>query len=128
MVKKPEFSLVSNQSGTAINPPRPLGKHGRSLWDRVMSTYNISDSGGIELLCLACQALDRAEMLSALIAAEGAVISVRGGTLKEHPALKAELANRSFVARTLARLGLDVEPLRAGAGRPGLDIGWSPPR
>jgi hypothetical protein len=127
MAKKPEFSLVSDRSGTATNPPRPLGPHGRSLWDRVMSTYNITDSGGIELLCLAAQGLDRAEHLSELIAAEGAVISVRG-VPREHPALKAELANRSFIARTLARLGLDVEPLRAGAGRPGSDIGWSPPR
>jgi hypothetical protein len=127
MVKKPEFSLVSDRSGTATNPPRPLGTHGRSLWNRIMSTYNIADSGGIELLCLACQALDRAEDLCALIAAEGAVISVRG-IPKEHPAVKAELANRAFVARTLARLGLDVEPLRAGAGRPGSDVGWSPPR
>jgi hypothetical protein len=127
MAKKPEFSLVTDQSGTGTNPPRPLGQHGRSLWDRVMSTYNITDSGGVELLCLACQALDRAESLSELIAAEGAVISVRG-IPKEHPAIKGELGNRSFIARTLARLGLDVEPLRAGVGRPGSGVGWIPPR
>jgi hypothetical protein len=28
----------------------------------------------------------------------------------------------------LARLGLDVEPLRPAAGRPGVGFGWIPPR
>ena len=34
------------------------------------------------------------------------------------PLLKHELAARAFVVRTLARLGLDLEPVRAGPGRP----------
>jgi hypothetical protein len=37
--------------------------------------------------------------------------------LKDHPALKHELANRSFVVRTLHRLGLDVEAIKP-VGRP----------
>ena len=37
--------------------------------------------------------------------------------LREHPALKHELSNRSFVVRTLARLGLDVEAVKP-VGRP----------
>jgi phage terminase small subunit len=126
MAKKPPLSLVGEQVTTAINPPRTLGKHGRSLWDRIMSTYDIRDSGGIELLTLACQALDRAESLRERIDAEGEVIIVRG-TPKEHPAVKAELANRAFVARSLSRLGLDVEPLRSAIGRPPSGVGWIPP-
>jgi hypothetical protein len=106
MVKKPPLTLVPDQPGTSINPPRTVGNHGRSLWDRVMSTYDIRDSGGIELLTLACQALDRAESLRERIDVEGELIQCRG-VLKEHPGLKAELANRAFVARTLGRLGLD---------------------
>ena len=42
--------------------------------------------------------------------------------IKDHPALKHELANRSFVSKTLVRLGLDVEPVR-GIGRPGDGLG-----
>jgi hypothetical protein len=40
------------------------------------------------------------------------------GVVRDHPALKHEIANRSFVVRTLTRLGLNVEPVR-GPGRPG---------
>jgi hypothetical protein len=35
------------------------------------------------------------------------------------------LANRSFVVRTLQRLGLDVEALK-GVGRPPASGGWNP--
>jgi hypothetical protein len=45
-MKKPALTLVDKDTGTAP-PPRPLGKHG--------------DCAGRELLCSACQALDRAE-------------------------------------------------------------------
>jgi hypothetical protein len=54
---------------------------------------------------------------------DGEVIRTRG-TIKDHPALKHELACRAFVVRTLAKLGLNFEPVRASSGRPGLNIGW----
>jgi hypothetical protein len=127
MAKKPPVTLVPDQPGTSINPPRDLGNHGGSLWDRVMSTYDIRDVGGIELLTLACQALDRAESLRERIDAEGEVIQVRG-VPKEHPAVKGELANRAFVARTLGRLGLNVEPFKSVGRPPSGGLGWVPPR
>jgi hypothetical protein len=37
-----------------------------------------------------------------------------------------ELANRAFVVRTLARLGLNFEPVKPSVGRPGNSVGWSP--
>jgi len=91
-----------------------------------MTTYNIRDSGGVELLTLACQALDRAESLRERIDVDGEVIHVRGN-LKEHPGLKGELANRALVGRLLVKLGLDVEPLRPAPGRPAKGFGWVPP-
>jgi hypothetical protein len=36
-----------------------------------------------------------------------------------------ELAARAFVVKTLVRLGLNVEPLRNGPGRPSRGLGWS---
>jgi hypothetical protein len=45
----------------------------------VQREYHILDCGGVELLCLACQALDRAESLSAAIAEEGQTIRTRPG-------------------------------------------------
>jgi hypothetical protein len=30
-------------------PPRPLGQHGRALWNRITCDYDISDAAGIPL-------------------------------------------------------------------------------
>jgi hypothetical protein len=94
-----------------------LGEHGRSLWQRVQSEYDVRDAGGIELLVQACEALDRVGRLREQIDADGEVIRARG-TVRAHPALRDELAGRAFITRTLARLGLDVERVRSSVGRP----------
>lgn len=124
---KPPLHLVLPTPATANDPPRTLGHHGASLWNRVMTEYDIADAGGRELLALACQQLDRAEALKAQIDAEGEVIQTRNGP-KDHPALRHELAARAFIAKTLHRLGLTLEPLRPSPGRPsGGNTGWQPP-
>ena len=122
--RKSPLTLVGPGS-TAPAPPRTLGPHGLSLWTRAQSEYHILDCGGVELLCLACQALDRAESLSEAIAAEGETIRTRTG-VRAHPALRDELANRAFITRTLAKLGIATEPIKS-PGRPGSGIGWIPP-
>jgi hypothetical protein len=95
------------------------------LWNRVQAEYAIRDSGGVELLCLAAQALDRAESLSAAIAADGQTIRTRTG-VRAHPALRDEIANRALVARLLGKLGITTEPVKS-PGRPGSAVGWIPP-
>ena len=97
MAKKLE--LVRTAPKTWAEPPRKLGNHGRSLWDRIMSEYDIADSGGLEMLAQACAALDRAEECRELVAREGILIKVKG-SWRENPATKIELANRAFVVRT----------------------------
>jgi hypothetical protein len=87
-----------------------------AMWTQIQAEYGIADSGGIQLLFEACAARDRVQSLSEQIAQDGEVIRTKAG-VKAHPALRDELANRSFICRTLHRLGLDVEPLRA-PGRP----------
>jgi hypothetical protein len=123
----PKSPLTLVEPGATVPPPpRTLGSHGLSLWTRVQREYRILDCGGIELLCLACQALDRAESLSEAIAAEGQTICTRSG-IKAHPALRDELANRAFITRALARLGIATEPVKS-PGRPaGGALGWIPP-
>jgi hypothetical protein len=123
MTRKSTLSVVEPAPG-GIQPPRKLGDHGRQLWHRIMSSYTIDDEAGREMLALACQALDRTEALREQIDRDGATIIVRGAP-REHPGLKAELAGRAFICRTLSRLGLDVEPLRPFAGRPPAVVGWS---
>ena len=112
MSEKSKLKLV----GPMLDPPRELGGAGRSLWDRITSAYAIDDEGGREMLAQCCAAADRAESLRTQIDQDGEVILTKMGK-KDNPLLKHEIAARSFVVRTLSRLGLNVEPAR-GPGRP----------
>lgn len=117
-MKKPALKLVK-PAATGAKPPRPLGNHGTNLWNRITTEYDISDAAGRELLVLGCEALDRAQACREAIERDGEVQVTRNGFAKEHPLLRAELASRAFVSKTLSKLGLDVEPLRSGhPGRP----------
>jgi len=116
-----KLESVKDGASNSGGPPRKLGEHGLALWRSVMAEYAIQDAGGVEMLCQACQALDRAEALREQIEIDGDVIRSKS-MLKDHPGLKHELANRSFVVRTLHRLGLDVEAIKP-VGRPGNPFG-----
>jgi hypothetical protein len=120
------LTVVKQRPANLPEPPRDLGNHGRSLWDRITSDYEIEDSGGLEMLGQACAALDRAEECREAVDHSGLLLKCKGGVIRENPAAKIELANRAFVVRTLARLGLDVEAVKP-VGRPGKSIGWQPP-
>lgn len=114
MRKKPKLKLV--EASTAVDAvPSALGKTGGKLWQAIMNEYDIHDAGGLSMLEQACGAADRVAEYSAAIDHDGPTIRGKTG-IKEHPLLKHELAARSFVVRTLARLGLDLEPLKT-AGR-----------
>ena len=80
--------------------------------------YSIEDAGGIELLCQACQAADRVEALAAQIDHDGEIVRARTGPPRAHPGLKDEIALRSFIVRTIERLGLNFEAVRSSTGRP----------
>ena len=113
MAKKTLKLVDPTDPASAITPPRPLGEHGMRLWQGTLREYDIA---GREMLAQACAALDRAEELREQIDLDGAVTRYKCG-VRDHPALKHELASRAFVVRTLARLGLDVEPI-GRVGRP----------
>lgn len=125
MVKKSVLTLVSPCADAVPKPPRPLGEAGCSLWARVTGAYDISDVGGREILFQACAAADTAEELSALIAADGARFLTKQGP-KAHPCLKDRLAARAFVVKAIRTLGLDVEAVYPGPGRPASGTGWMP--
>jgi hypothetical protein len=93
------------------------------LWQRIQAEFSIRDAGGIELLCLAAAALDRAEALSAAITEQGETIITKGG-IRSHPSVKDEIACRALCARLLQRLGVLDQPIKA-PGRPAAPVGWS---
>jgi hypothetical protein len=82
-----------------------------------MVDFDISDAGGLALLEQAALAYDRAERLRIEIDRDGEIIRARGKAPREHPGLKIELAARSFVVRTLQRLGINLEAVRPASGQ-----------
>jgi hypothetical protein len=116
MGKFPRLTVV-DPALTSADPPSTLGDPGKRLWTQVLAEYDVSDVAGRQMLLQCCQMTDRAEGLAEEIAADGTVIRTREG-IKDHPALKHELAARAFVVRTLCRLGLNFEPLHVNRGRP----------
>jgi hypothetical protein len=55
MEKNPP-NLVALPSSTRARPPGTLGEAGLSLWNRVVTEYDIHDCGGLEMLFQACSA------------------------------------------------------------------------
>jgi hypothetical protein len=111
MTSPPPPLTIVGPGSNFPRPPRQLGSPGLELWTSIQREYFISDPGGIELLCQACTGLDRAEQLAEAIAVEGAVVHTRSGS-RPHPAIPSELAARSFVCRTIEKLGLNLEPIK----------------
>ena len=122
MVKKSRLTLVDQSDVTSLSPPATLGQTGGNLWQTIMTEYDIRDSGGREMLRQACEAADRVAEFSAIIKRDGPVVRTKMGP-KDHPLLKHEQAARSFIVRSLGRLGLDVEPVKS-IGRPAAK-GWT---
>jgi hypothetical protein len=113
---KPPLTLVNLPSSTPKLPPN-LGTAGAGLWRSITAEYDIDDAGGRAILEQCAFAFDRAEKLRALIDEDGEIIRGRNGP-REHPGLRQELASRSFVCRQLQRLGINLEAVRVGPGRP----------
>jgi hypothetical protein len=105
---------------TGASPPASLSAVGRSLWTDIVSAYEFGDRASYEVLAQACIAADRAEACRVRIDKDGELLRTQLG-VKEHPLLKHELQLRAFVCRSLQRLGLDLEPIRA----PGRPSGWA---
>src|SRR5262245_42748226 len=116
MAKNPPLTLVDPTS-TITSPPSNLGSAGQRLWQSVLTDYDISDAGGLALLEQIAFAYGRAERLRAEIDKDGEIVRARNGSIREHPGLRGELAARSFVARSLQRLGVNLEAV-GRVGRP----------
>jgi hypothetical protein len=68
--------------------------------------------------------MDRAEECAAQVAEDGYMVSTGNGGVRDNPLLRHELSFRSFVTRTLQRIG--VVECRTMVGRPprgGLGVG-----
>jgi phage terminase small subunit len=94
----------------APRPPADLATAGRRLWTGVLGDYELTERHHLELLRQACVCLDRAEQARAEIERLGVVVLDRWGQPRTNPACAVERDARALAIRSLAALGLDLEP------------------
>jgi len=97
---KPALRVVVPTPADATAPPPILGDAGMNLWRSIMNEYRVDDAAGRQILLQICHAADIAD------------------DAHERGLIKEELASRAFITRGLHRMNFDVEPPRAGPGRP----------
>lgn len=120
MPKHPHAKLAVVASRPALGglpPPGHLDAFGVEFWSRVTGQYDFDDPASLELLAQCCSARSRAERCRRIIDADGELLQV-GKLVRAHPLIREEIQSRALCARLLRLLGLDLEPVRSGPGRP----------
>jgi P27 family predicted phage terminase small subunit len=99
------------------DPPEHLSEEAASWWTRIVSRWDLDDAA---LLVLegAMESFDRMREAQKVIAAEGITIPDRFGKPKQHPATLVERDAKGALLRGIKSLGLELEPLNPGPGRP----------
>jgi hypothetical protein len=119
MADKPGGTLTSPSRFRRYTPPEPppqLGAMGAKLWRSVVERFEVSNPGTVETLYQCCAAADRAEACRVAINRDGELVEGAGGP-REHPLLRHEIQSRALAVRTLAKLGLDLQPTKRDDGR-----------
>jgi hypothetical protein len=120
VAKKPlQLTVIgASPQPNPLAPPSGLGEAGVKLWHAIHADYVVDDAGGLAMLLQICSAADSLEAYAKQIEHDGGpTIRTKTG-IREHPLLKHQLQARSFVVRSLHRLGLDIIPPRHEIGRP----------
>lgn len=92
----------------AATAPKHLSRSSKALYRATVLDYGLSgEAHALEVLRLACEALDRCEEARQAVAKQGAVILDRFGTPKAHPAVGIERDARIAAMRAFRELSLD---------------------
>lgn len=103
----------------STQPPEHLTRAAKDWFLLIQREYAIEDSGGVSILTAATEAWDRCTSAREAIEKDGGpVIKDRFDQLKPHPACAIERDSRAQFISAIKSLNLDIEPLRAGPGRP----------
>jgi P27 family predicted phage terminase small subunit len=101
-----------------INPPKHLKGEARLWFVQVAETFEM-EPHHLKLLQAAAEAWQRLQDARELIDRDGAVVILRSGQLRQHPAIAIERDSRIGFARLLRELALDVaEPGMIDTSRP----------
>ena len=96
-----------------------ISNKGKKLKKSILSEFDISDRGGLEILDRAIESFCRMRAAEELIDREGLTVLNRFGEKKEHPALNTERKARAQFLLAIKQLNLDVLPPNHRIGRPG---------
>ncbi|WP_413614899.1 P27 family phage terminase small subunit [Halomonas cupida] len=98
--------------------PEHLSLPARYLWKTIRDDYDLGDEAAQAILTAAFEAWDRAKRARERLKEDGEYINDRFGQVVVHPAVKVEREARNQFLSAIKQLGLDIEPLRSGPGRP----------
>jgi P27 family predicted phage terminase small subunit len=101
-----------------MKPPKHLSRAGKKIWTDLQTEYQIKDPGGLLILTSAIEAHDRMKQAQAILEAEGMTTLDRFSQPRPHPAAVIERDSRAAMLAAIKALGLDLEPLNSGPGRP----------
>lgn len=96
-----------------------IKKQAKKLKKSILSEFDISDRGGLEILDRAIESFSRMREAEAIIEKEGLTVANRFGETKEHPCLNTERKARAQFLLAIKQLNLDVLPPNHKIGRPG---------
>ena len=107
-------------------PPRPLGKAGKSLWDRINRDYVLHCETDRETLCIIAETADHAAELCAAIAKDSAIVETDKGA-RAHPTFVVVRQYRAFIVKNLAVLKSHHNRSPKTIGRPAhTSMGYTP--
>lgn len=86
-------------------------------WAKINSEY-VLDTAVQSIFEAGLEAFDRMRQAQAIIAREGLIQVDRFGQAKPHPAVAIERDARAAWRQCIKDMGLDLEPLQDGPGRP----------
>lgn len=111
---------MKKSDGKPIPSRRPrLSREAKRLEKRLVTEYQIVDSGGLAILQTALEAFDRMRDCQRVIQVDGATVRDRWGQVKPHPLLATERDARAQWLAGLRQMNFDLEPLKDRPGRPG---------
>jgi len=111
----PKGPRKSELAGTG----RPeLSAEAETLKEKILAEFDVSDAAGLSILDEALAAFDLCRACEAEIAEQGMTTTDRFYQKKAHPLLSTLRDARSQFLGALKQLGLDLEPVRSGPGRP----------
>ncbi len=97
--------------------PPGLCPEAQAFWKKIVSSWVLEDSA-LMMLQQACEALTHVREAEAVIRKEGMTIKDRFKQVRPHPCIAVIRDCRVLLLRYLKTLGLDLEPLQDGPGRP----------